>query len=60
MKLEEAIEVLPEFFELCAWPRTQGQIDALKLGIEALRWRKLMEDDYGSWCGPLLPGETKD
>jgi len=34
--------------------------DAERLGIEALKWRKLMENDYGSWVGPLLPGETEE
>ena len=34
------------------------EYEADRLSIAALKWRLLMEKDYGSWCGPLLPGET--
>lgn len=60
MKLEEAIKILSQ------WEKGTDPLylptlpDALSLGIVALKWRCLMERDYGSWCGPLLPGETKD
>ena len=60
MKLEKAIEISEitlndEFTTL-----HHDQLDALKLGIEALKWRSLMENDYGSRYFPPLPGETKD
>ena len=60
MKLEEAIKLLQRDID------NPGSVDimdvnqAKELGIEALKWRALMEHDYGSWCGPLLPGETEE
>lgn len=60
MKLEEAIKLLQRDID------NPGSVDIMdinqaeELGIEALKWRALMEHDYGSWCGPLLPGETKE
>lgn len=59
MTLEEAIEILTFQVRIYNQIHQLDIIDALGLGIEALTWRKLMEDDYGSWCGPLLPGETE-
>lgn len=60
MKLEEAIEELERGTRQSRSTNNQRLRDALKLGIEALKWRALMEHDYGSWCGPLLPGETEE
>lgn len=60
MTPEKAIEILDT--HQCDMPRNEvpDLIAALKLGIEALKWRRQMELDYASWCGPLLPGETGD
>lgn len=60
MNIHKAIELLQKDLD------DPGCVDILdlnkaqELGIEALKWRKLMKKDYGSWCGPLLPGETED
>ena len=59
MKLEKAIELLTYSSEHNTILLKQDDKDALKLGIEAMKWRRLMELDYGSWCGPPLPGEDK-
>lgn len=59
MKLEKAIEILEVESSRTPSIRDPDLIDSLKLGIEAIKWRALMEHDYGSWCGPLLPGETE-
>lgn len=60
MKLEEAIKELGVIRRVIYASSLPLGAKALKLGIEALKWRLLMEHDYGSWCGPPLPGETKD
>ena len=59
MTLDEAIKIQED--ESTPWVNftNQERENARKLGIEALKWRQLMENDYGSWCGPPLPGETK-
>lgn len=60
MKLTKAIEILQEH---CydQHPRFDPDTEtAIELGIEAIKWRLLMEHDYGSWCGGLLPGETEE
>ena len=60
MKLEKAIEILN------LWVDNKPVIPAAKLhiaarlGIEAIKWRQLMEHDYSSWCGPPLLGETEN
>jgi len=60
MNLGKAIEFLEEY-NLKRHPYTPRRwCEAQQLGIEALKWRQLMENDYGSWCGPLLPGETEE
>lgn len=60
MKLEEAIRVTEQIIATLPGTLNDKEREALQLGIEAMKWRLLMELDYGSWCGPLLPGETKD
>ena len=59
MKIDEAIEVLPQFFELCSWPRTKDQEEALKLGIEALKEVKKHRGWPLHLDTGLLPGETE-
>lgn len=58
MKISEAIENLEKIRDGEAWMGEEEWEASCGLGIEALKWRKQMEKDYGSWCGPLLPGET--
>ncbi|MBA7716810.1 hypothetical protein ES703_125888 [subsurface metagenome] len=60
MKLGEAIEILQHTNYLDPNLETPDILEALMLGIQAMKWRLLMENDYGSWCGPPLLGETKD
>lgn len=60
MKLAKAIEELSGIPEHRLTGYDSDRADAVKLGIEALTWRLLMEGDYGSWCGPPLPGETEE
>jgi len=60
MKLSEAIVGLEDLLVDDPHFDPERRRQAIKLGIEALKWRALMEHDYGSWCGPLLPGETKE
>jgi len=60
MKLSEAIKRLELDIANPGSVAIENVNEAEQLGIEAMKWRKLMEDDYGPWCGPLLPGETKE
>lgn len=60
MTIDKAIEILKLHQEPTEWDLYDDDVDAIKLGSEALKWRKLMEKDYGSWCGPPLPGETEE
>ena len=60
MKIEEAIRLLQKDLDDPGCVDIMDLNKAQELGIEALKWRQLMELDYGSWCGPLLPGETKE
>jgi len=60
MTLDEAIRLLEQDTSGIDYDYDPRLPEAEKLGIEALKWRQLMEHDYGSWCGPLLQGETKD
>jgi len=60
MKLEKAKEILTDILRYVKPGDPPDEHDAIKLGIEALKWRDLMERDYGSWCGPPLPGETEE
>lgn len=59
MKLSEAIENRIAYLKNSKIPKSTDDYNATLLLIEAGKWRLLMEHDYGSWCGPLLPGETK-
>lgn len=60
MNLEKAIEILTICSKGDPYHPAGDAIDAIKLGIENLKWRQLMKRDYGSWCGPPLPGETEE
>ena len=60
MRIQEAIKDLENSLAILWENYPQHRKEAVKLGIEALKWRQQMELDYGSWCGPLLPGETEE
>jgi len=60
MTLNKAIEIKVQWRKANYPPPLADEMNADKLSIEALKWRQLMEHDYGSWCGPLLPGETEE
>lgn len=59
MKLTKAIETTQNIPAAGVALLSTTEIAAINLLIEAGKWRLLMEHDYGSWCGPPLPGETK-
>ena len=60
MKLQKAIEILKD--ELPELPHFYGPdfIDAVKLGIEALKRVKRYERMWAAWHMDLLPGETEE
>ncbi len=60
MKLEKAIETLEDLTETTAWPCGQVEIDAISLGIEALKQVLARRPLPSSLCYLPLPGETKD
>lgn len=60
MTIQEAIEIKLKDLNENLYVVGSLLEQADKLGIEALKWRLLMEHDYASWCGPLLPGETAE
>lgn len=59
MTIDKAIQKLTVLLVEEHYYPTGHYQGAIRLGIKALKWRRLMELDYGSWCGPLMPGETK-
>ena len=60
INLEKAIEILTLDIEQHDPIEAAYFLTALKLGVEALKWRKHCEDvGYVETCD-LLPGETKD
>jgi len=60
MTIKRAIEILLDLDTTLPQSDPELRRQAVLLGIEALKWRQLMEQDYGSWCGPPLPGERKE
>lgn len=59
MTLEKAIEILNEFPNRYDDLLDLDDIEATKLGIEALKARKVWQDEEGWKPAELLPGETK-
>lgn len=55
MNIPKAIEILEDIDASTDWPQSTLENDAIKLGIEALKWIR----DYGEDAERLLPGETK-
>lgn len=60
MKIEKAIKLLAFWETLFRDYHDQQLKDALKLGIEALKARKVWQDNEGFDPEEALPGETKD
>jgi len=60
MKLEEAIKDLTNFQDFCERVNWRTHANAIKLGIEALKW--FIEARKGPVASVynLLPGETED
>ena len=58
--LKEAIETLSDDRFGCCWPTPKSEIEAVKLGIEALKFKQSIRahtvDDFDA----LLPGETEE
>lgn len=59
MKIDEAIKVLSEI-EYVDPVTHRKQVEALKLGIEALKRVKADRTGYETYAPDLLPGETGD
>lgn len=59
MTLDKAIEVLRELTPppMDSW--CEEYTEAIKLGIEALKWRQHDEREVPNWASCPLPGETK-
>ncbi len=60
MNIPKAIEILSESVELTDFAPDPDFIDALQLGIEALKRVKKHRPLYAGIYPHLLPGETKD
>ena len=59
MTIDEAIEVLKNDLEVNAYAEGCNLEKALKLGIEALKWKKEFQRYASPPLRTLLPGETK-
>jgi len=60
MKLSEAIELLTEMSEPGIVAFDKQDLDAIKLGVEALERIQNRRTDSGGVLGPKLPGETPE
>lgn len=58
MKLEKAIKILQQMRNIELGDTLAGGTDALKLGIEALKWFEQSFDHRSVIAHVLLPGET--
>lgn len=58
MTLKEAIEINEDLSKGIFLPKIEAHRDALKLGIEALKFVKARRTIYGSMKIMILPGET--
>ena len=59
MKLDKAIERLQDSLDHNTILITRDDKDAIKLSIEALKWRKHDEREVPNWASCPLSGETK-
>ncbi len=60
MTLKEAIGILNDMTINSPTYATELRVDALKLGIEALKAVKFIRRNYPKILAALLPGETKE
>lgn len=60
MKIEKAIEVLEDILRQVKPGDPPDEHDAVKLGVEALKYHLLRRKTVDAVGSPLLPGETKD
>jgi len=60
MTIDKAIQILSDEPETLDWENEPQAIEALKLGIEALKRVKYVRETYQKSSYVLLPGETED
>ena len=60
MNIDKAIEILEELERHSSLAFASAELDAIKLGIEALKFYKRLEHAAGDSYQYLLPGETED
>jgi len=60
MNIPKAIEILKGINAGIDAVEIPKSTDAIKLGIEALKYRKRLKEEGGILPGYFLPGETKD
>ena len=60
MTIDDAIETIHSFWAIPAKSPTLSQLEALKMGIEALKWVKTQRDMDIIGALKLLPGETDE
>lgn len=60
MKLEKAIEILNQVKNDTCTNLVDDDLDAVQLGIEALKAWKEIRRDPDVTCAPILPGETEE
>jgi len=60
MTIDEAIKNNEEHSKAHHNDAYPDYYDAIKLGIEALKWRQHDEKEVPNWAACPLPGETKD
>lgn len=60
MTLSRAIEILSKLERTLAPTMAASGTDAIKLGIQALKWRQHDEREVPNWAACPLLGETKE
>jgi hypothetical protein len=60
MTLEEAIKTLRRWEETAPMPKSRNICQAMRLGIEALKWYKGAKEDGCIRSDYFLPGETEE
>jgi len=60
MNINEATEILIQWLPVNRWPPNPNLLQAMTLGIEALKEVMRTRDGDPALDGELLPGETED
>ena len=60
MTLDEAIKILKLHQEPTEWDLYNDDVDAIRLGSEALEQTQYIREHYTFFYAPTLPSETKD